>query len=675
MKSFTPPYFGAAYYPEAWPREQIDTDLDIAASLGLNTLRVAEFAWATMEPREGEYDFSIFREVVDKCKARGISIIMCTPSACPPKWMVRKYPDIMAFVNGARVSHGGRRDTCPTNPTYRALCQRINREMAKEFGKDENIIGWQIDNELSTMLGGFGCACPDCTADFRRYLRERYGDIKTLNDAWHNYTWSLAYSDFDEIDPPDKTAGYCASLLLLWAEYKNEAFSAICREQAETLREFVSVPIGTDMMPTQQLDTESATASLDVMQLNHYSGPRLASFWFDFYRTVKPRPFWVTETSANHNRSQEPNGPRLPGFCRANTLAGFALGAEATLYWLFRAHLSGHEQAHGSLIDAWGRDMQTADEVRAISRELGALAPLLEGSRVSHGGLAVSFGAIPFYIRRYLPMAMQAPETLAKTAHAALSACGFRPDVIGTRKENLSAYKMIVSAGQYTLDEGGFAERMYEWVKAGGTWVVGPLTDIVTPDGTKYKNAPYGHLEDWAKVYRVISVPAPHKEDAYASFAPVGERTKIRLANGEVIETAAVTYDALRAEGDARVLGTYEAGGNEYLTGHAAITETQVGAGRIILLGAQPSDEAYEKLLTAIAAECGVTPITEKSKNVLLSRLTGERGSILALIETDGVQGGAKIPANGTDILSGRHLTAGESIALAPYECLFIKEE
>jgi beta-galactosidase GanA len=270
---------------------------------------------------------------------------------------------------------------------------------------------------------------------------------------------------------------------------------------------------------------------------------------------------------------------------------------------------------------------------------------------------------------------MQAPETLAKTAHAALSACGFRPDVIGTRKEDLSAYKMIVSAGQYTLDENGFAERMYEWVKAGGTWVVGPLTDIVTPDGTKYKNAPYGHLEDFAKVFRVISVPAPHKEDAYASFAPIGERTKIRLANGEVIETAAVTYDALRADGEARVLGTYEAGGNEYLTGHAAITETQVGAGRIILLGAQPSNEAYEKLLTAIAAECGITPITEKSKNVLVSRLTGERGSVLALVETDGVQGATKIPANGTDILSGKRLFAGENLILAPYECLFIKEE
>ncbi|MBQ8858649.1 MAG: beta-galactosidase [Clostridia bacterium] len=675
MSRFKPPYFGAAYYPEAWPREQIDTDLDLVQAQGLNTLRVAEFAWATMEPREGEYDFSIFREVVDKCKTRGISVIMCTPSACPPKWMVRKYPEIMAFVNGKRVSHGGRRDTCPVNRTYRDLCRRINRAMAKEFAADENIIGWQIDNELITMKGDFGCTCPDCVADFRRYLRARYGDVKTLNDAWSNYTWSLAYTDFEEIDPPDKTTGYCASLLLVWAAYKNEAFATICREQAETLREFVTVPIGTDTMPTQQLDTEGATATLDVMQLNHYSGPRAASFWFDFYRTVKNRPFWVTETSANHNSAQEPNGPRLPGFCRANTLAGFALGAEATLYWLFRAHLAGHEQAHGSLVDAWGREMQTADEVRTLSREIGRLRPMLEGTRVSHGGLAISFGAIPFYIRRYLPMAMRAPETLAKTAHNALSDLHFRPDVISTRKEDLSAYKIIVSPQQYTLDEGGFAERIYEWVKAGGTWVVGPMTDIVTPDGTKYRNAPYGHLEDWAKVYRVLSVPAPHKEDRYASFAPVGETTKIRLASGEIIETAPVSYDALRAGEGVRVLGSYEPGGNEYLTGHAAITETQVGKGRIILLAAQPAAGEYGKFLAAIAAECGITPITEASGNVLISRLTGEYGTVVAMVETNGTPATATVPFDGTDILTGKTFSAGEPLSLPPYECLFIKKK
>ena len=90
MFNFKPPYFGAAYYPEAWPREEIDVDLDRLQAHGMNTVRVAEFAWSTMEPEEGKYDMSLFREVVDKCRSRGIAVIMCTPSATPPSWMAHK---------------------------------------------------------------------------------------------------------------------------------------------------------------------------------------------------------------------------------------------------------------------------------------------------------------------------------------------------------------------------------------------------------------------------------------------------------------------------------------------------------------------------------------------------------------------------------------------------------
>ena len=121
MYDFKPPYFGAAYYPEAWDRSEIDADLDRAVAHGLNCLRIAEFAWGTMEPEEGKYDFSLFREVVDKCKVRGISVIMCTPSATPPSWMEHKYPEVLAMINGKRLSHGERRKSCPTSLIFRKI--------------------------------------------------------------------------------------------------------------------------------------------------------------------------------------------------------------------------------------------------------------------------------------------------------------------------------------------------------------------------------------------------------------------------------------------------------------------------------------------------------------------------------------------------------------------------
>ena len=64
MYDFKPPYLGAAYYPESWPREEIDADLDRLQSHGLNTVRVAEFAWSTMEPEEGKFDFSNLKNFI-----------------------------------------------------------------------------------------------------------------------------------------------------------------------------------------------------------------------------------------------------------------------------------------------------------------------------------------------------------------------------------------------------------------------------------------------------------------------------------------------------------------------------------------------------------------------------------------------------------------------------------
>ena len=113
------PIFGANYYPEAWERSQIDQDLDLMQEMGLNCVRIGEFAWSTMEREEGKFDFSIFREVVDKCKTRGMSVIMGTPTACPPRWIERKYPDLLLeSVTGRVITHGTRRCVCPNSKGF-----------------------------------------------------------------------------------------------------------------------------------------------------------------------------------------------------------------------------------------------------------------------------------------------------------------------------------------------------------------------------------------------------------------------------------------------------------------------------------------------------------------------------------------------------------------------------
>ena len=55
-------FLGVAYYPEAWDISQVETDLDKMRDYGIGCVRIAEFAWKTMEPEEGKFDFSLFRK-------------------------------------------------------------------------------------------------------------------------------------------------------------------------------------------------------------------------------------------------------------------------------------------------------------------------------------------------------------------------------------------------------------------------------------------------------------------------------------------------------------------------------------------------------------------------------------------------------------------------------------
>ena len=153
-----PPYIGANYYPEDWNESLLESDIEKMKQTGFNVVRIGEFAWKKDEPREDEYHFEWLHRVIDKMAEAGIGVIMGTPTATPPHWLVQKHPDMLKENEaGRRVSHGGRRHCCSSNPHYIKYSSKIVERLASEFGNDENIIGWQIDNEIYAF--GNGCFC------------------------------------------------------------------------------------------------------------------------------------------------------------------------------------------------------------------------------------------------------------------------------------------------------------------------------------------------------------------------------------------------------------------------------------------------------------------------------------------------------------------------------------
>src|SRR5665647_2366755 len=125
---------GVYYYPEAWNPEQWDRDFKKMADMGFEFTHMAEFAWAQIEPTEGVYDFKWLDKALELAAKHNLKVIMCTPSATPPVWLTRKYPEVMVEMpNGQTAQHGTREQYSWSSPKYRELTTKVVEAMAKHY--------------------------------------------------------------------------------------------------------------------------------------------------------------------------------------------------------------------------------------------------------------------------------------------------------------------------------------------------------------------------------------------------------------------------------------------------------------------------------------------------------------------------------------------------------------
>jgi len=661
MKKFKPPYYGAAYYPEDWPMEQIKEDIKLMKKTGMNCMRIGEFAWNSMEPREGEYNFGWLHKVVDLLGENGIATIMGTPTCTPPAWLYERYPEIVVVDwHGDKRQHGARRHACPNSPVYREHCARIVEAMAKEFGNDENVIGWQIDNELYPPVER-GCFCNVCVRKFQNVLRDKYGTVKRLNKAWCNNLWSQAYDSFSQIYPPRPDNWHHPSLIMLWLNFISDSYIDFCAHQAKILHKYVVQPVGTDMMPFLGVAYEPIHQHLDIVQYNHYHQMNNlweAAFWYDYLRPIKNVPFWNTETATCWNGSTTANGYKEKGFCRANSWLPFAFGGEANLYWLWREHWTGQELMHSGVISSCGRPLYVFDEVLEISAGLKRAANFLNNTMPEKSAIALHVSSKAKFLFEAQPIVngFVYPGFIIDKIYKPLLENHLRMDCIDPAL-NMDGYKVILSPFLPDLNEAGLKDRIIKWVKKGGIWLVGPFTDIRDENGAKFTHAPYGNFEEWLQVTCKYQIPAPD-----GGF-------EITWNDGTV-EKSSLWCDVLQANKECEVLARYSEGP---IKGFAAIVQRRIGKGRIILCGTLLSGRSLVSLLTTICKEKEITRAADASPNVLVMPRTGRGGEGMVVVEVFNKNGYLSLERAARNILDGK-IYKGQ-ITINPYSVYVFKFE
>ena len=469
---------GADYNPEQWPRDIWDRDMELMQQANCNEMTVGIFSWSTLEPREGEYDFSFLDTVIEKIGAAGGKVILATPSGARPRWLAETYPEVLRVdAQGNREHIRGRHNHCPTSPVYREKVRTINTRLAQRYGSNPTVIVWHISNEYSGQ-----CHCPLCQQAFREYLKEKFhGDIGELNRAYWTTFWSHTYDSFDQIEPPGAlTETGIHGLNLDWKRFVTQQTISFIENEIAPIREHCPhLPVTTNMMyEFTDLDYHKVAQVLDFASWDSYPEwhngddtviAQRAAFWHDVYRSLKQKPFLLMESTPSLVNWKPYNKPKAPGLDTLSSLQAVFHGSDSVQYFQWRKSRGSSEKLHGAVV---GHDGTADTRVFASVRRTGAV---LQKTDELAGTLTDSPVALMLDwenlwalndCQGYAQKDKKYFETLY-SYHRVFWERGINCDIVAPDTD-LSRYKLVIAPMLYLTNQ-ATAENLRAFVAGGGT--------------------------------------------------------------------------------------------------------------------------------------------------------------------------------------------------------------
>lgn len=473
---------GVCYYPEHWPQARWADDAAHMKRIGLSHVRIGEFAWSRLEDADGTLHLDWLANAVDILHGHDLKVVMGTPTATPPRWMLDRHPDMLALDEHQQVrAFGSRRHYCFSHEGYLAECQSIVTKLATHFGQHPGIVAWQTDNEYGCHSTSISYS-PAALSAFRRWCENRYTDIQTLNSEWGNVFWSMEYDSFNQIGLPvgTVTESNPSHRLAFW-RFSSDQIRHFNKVQVDIIRTHAPgrYVLHNFMGNFVEFDHHLVSTDLDIATWDNYplgfltrdnfgdsekkrymrtGHPDGSAFHHDLYRGCCDGRWWVMEQQPGPVNWAPYNPSPLPGMVRLWGWEAFAHGAEVMSYFRWRQAPFAQEQTHTGLLLSNGDEDVAAGEVAELNLELQRLPP--SDALCVQSDVAIVFS--------YTGIAIQEIQSPGGASHCALTYCqkiygacrqwGLNVDIVAPDAA-LDGYRLILVCN-HTEDDEHFAQRL-----------------------------------------------------------------------------------------------------------------------------------------------------------------------------------------------------------------------
>lgn len=528
-------FYGGDYNPEQWSRVVWIEDMRLMRLAGVNLVTLGVFSWTNLETSDGHYDFAWLDEIFDLLHENGIGVDLATATASPPAWLTKNHPEVLPVnQSGTRLSHGGRQGYCVSSPIYKKKSTELATELAKRYSTHPALKMWHVNNE-------YGCHNPLCFCDvsadaFRVWLKNKYENLEDLNQAWGTNFWSQRYHQWEEINPPRQTPDGTfpnPTQTLDFRRFSSDQILDLYISERDAIRAIDSEhPITTNFMSmkhSMNIDYWRWASEVDFVATDHYliaEDPENyidLAFQADLTRGFAGgKPWLLMEHSTSAVNWQERNIAKANGEMLCNSLTHVARGSNGSMFFQWRASISGSEKFHSAMVPHAGESSRIFNNVKQLGAELKKLAYVAK-SPTSKAQVAMVFDYQSWWAlsQRNLPTTSIDYPQIAHDWYRALWKLGVQVDFVSPDVSPLvlAEYRAVVMPMTYLLSEQ--QERKFsEYANQGGALVVSYFTGISNENDTVKLGGYGGSL-----VRNTLGL-------LVEEFAPVRQGSQVQISNG-----------------------------------------------------------------------------------------------------------------------------------------------